>query len=1063
MVPSTAVCILLASLSLWLLRSKDQTHRLARKLIAHTAAGIFTLLSFFSLLGHLLSLIPTVNPLFFSQLPSPQTAAALAFMSPTAAATFLFLGCAVFIIDWYPGGKAWPSQFLCLGSVTTTLIGLFGLMLGRRVSSIDLTIPAPAVAAFFLLNSSLLCSRPNWTLGGVITRHSQGAQWLRRTLPFAALLFSITGWLIAKPLLSNVQFTWREIALLALCAACMLTLFIGWVVYMMDRSETVNPEQPSSVRAISGSSSDQQEEPDAELRLRQWVKFSAMMAVLLMSLLGLLSWHMAQQAQRDASYVAHTHQADATLQLTLRHMVDTETGMRGYFLTGQTDFLEPYEAGRKAVVVDLSTLRKSIVDPEQQRRLDLLDQRVAIKLAFARNLVEARQKSGANPSLAQLEHSKQLMDQLRSSIDGIETAETRLLTERTQRARATRNLTTSAVGLGSVFGVIFLSIAGITVHRELSVSAVVRAKVKALNADLERRVGQRTAELQCRTAELQSEVAARIANERKLENQAALLELSGDAILVRDLENRIIFLNPAAQHMYGLSAEEAEGRVSHEVLQTDFPLPVSEIDTALEKNGSWLGELRHRTRQGDLIIVASRWTMQRDGRGAPMAILEVNRDITERKQHEELLATQAEELKQSRQALEEKTFMLQSVLESMIEGLVAADQHGNFILWNEAAEKIVGRGATKLPPQEWNAHYELCMPDTVTPIPPGEGPLERAIRGEVSSTEIILHNPKIDQQVWLEINSSPLRAKDGTLRGGVSAFRDITRRKADEMEIHQLNEDLEARIARRTAQLEVANQELEAFSYSVSHDLRSPLRHIAGFSRILMSEFGDGLEPEARKHLENIENAVDRMGRLIDGLLKMATLGRHALRSRQTELNPIVDEIVSQLEPECVGREVEWRIARLPELECDPVLMRQVLQNLLHNALKYTRNRSQAVIEIDSIQRYGQPPVIFVRDNGAGFDMRYAEKMFGVFQRFHSKTQFEGTGVGLATVFRILQRHGGIIWATAEVDQGATFYFATQPVTDQAEITANAAPAGERIYAETGGHSSKRRAGRSTT
>jgi light-regulated signal transduction histidine kinase (bacteriophytochrome) len=127
-----------------------------------------------------------------------------------------------------------------------------------------------------------------------------------------------------------------------------------------------------------------------------------------------------------------------------------------------------------------------------------------------------------------------------------------------------------------------------------------------------------------------------------------------------------------------------------------------------------------------------------------------------------------------------------------------------------------------------------------------------------------------------------------------------------------------------------------------------------------------------------------------------------------------------------------------------PVLMRQVLQNLLHNALKYTRNRSKAVIEVDSIQRHGQPPVIFVRDNGAGFDLRYAEKLFGVFQRFHSKTELEGTGVGLATVFRILQKHGGSIWANAEVDQGATFYFATQPVTDQAEITANTAPAGER-------------------
>jgi PAS domain S-box-containing protein len=1044
MVPSTAACILLASLSLWLLRSKDQSQQPARKLVANTAIGIFSLLALFSLLGHLFGLNLSVHPLGLSPLSSTQTAAPLAFMSPTTAATFLFLGCAFIIIDWCPPKKPWPSQFFCLAAATTTMIGLFGLMLGSRVSSVGLISPAPAVAAFFLLNGGLLCSRPTWALGGLVTRHSQGAEWLRRTLPFAALLFAITGWVIAKPLLSNVHFTWTEIALLALSAACMLTLFIGWVVYMMDRSETIGSEQPLALQPHSGPSLDLRQEPEAEIRLRHWVKFSGVTAVLLMSLLGLLSWHMAQQAQRDAVWVTHTHQASAALQLTLRHLVDTETGARGFFLTGQANFLEPYETGRRAVLVDMPALRKLIVDPDQQRRLDLLDQRVALKLALMFSLVGVKQQSGVNPSLTQLVQSKQLMDQVRATVDEIETAESRLLTQRTQRARATRNLTTTAVGLGSVFGVIFLSIAGITVHRELGVSARARASVKTLNAELEQRVELRTAELQSRTAELQSEISARITNEKKLKNQAALLELADDAILVRDLENRVVFFNKAAQDMYGLSREEASGRVSHELLQTKFPLPLADVEKALADTGSWQGELRHSTRHGDEVVVASRWTLQRDNQGAPMAILEINRDITERKQHEEQLAAQAEELRVSRQALEEKTFILQSVLDSMIEGLVAADQHGNFILWNEAAEKIVGRGATKLPPREWSAHYQVYTADMVTPIGPGEGPLERALRGETSSTEIILHNPELDRQVWLEINSSPLRSKDGALRGGVSAFRDITQRKTDEIEIRKLNEELEIRIARRTAQLEAANQELEAFSYSVSHDLRSPLRHIAGFSRILVNEFGARMDSEARAHLQSIESAVDRMGQLIDGLLKMATLGRHALRPRHTELNPIVDEIVSQLQPECAGREVEWRITPLPTLECDPVLMRQVLQNLLHNALKYTRGRSRAIIEVNSIQQDGQPPVIFVRDNGAGFDLKYAEKLFGVFQRFHSKNEFEGTGVGLATVYRILQKHGGTIWAEAEVNQGATFYFATQPVTDQAGITAYAAPAGAR-------------------
>ena len=240
----------------------------------------------------------------------------------------------------------------------------------------------------------------------------------------------------------------------------------------------------------------------------------------------------------------------------------------------------------------------------------------------------------------------------------------------------------------------------------------------------------------------------------------------------------------------------------------------------------------------------------------------------------------------------------------------------------------------------------------------------------------------------------------------------------------------------RTEQLEASNRELEAFSYSVSHDLRTPLRHIAGFSRILANEFGPVMPVEAQEHLQSIEHAVHRMGLLVDALLKMAILRRRSLRLSHSELNPIVDEVISMLKPDCDGRDVEWRIAKLPALDCDPVLMAQVFQNLLGNALKYSRGRAKTVIEMDSIQQPGKPPIIFVRDNGAGFNMKYAERLFGVFQRFHTDAEFEGTGVGLATVQRIIQKHGGMIWAEAEPDHGAAFYFALQ-TTEQVGMASN--------------------------
>jgi signal transduction histidine kinase len=366
--------------------------------------------------------------------------------------------------------------------------------------------------------------------------------------------------------------------------------------------------------------------------------------------------------------------------------------------------------------------------------------------------------------------------------------------------------------------------------------------------------------------------------------------------------------------------------------------------------------------------------------------------------------------------------MLQSVLDSMGEGLIAADRDGNFLLWNDSANKMMGRKASNLPTEQWTPYYKVFLPDGVTPYPASELPLVRALNGESVRVELMIEHPERAEGVFLEVTARPLKGSQGNLGGGVAVLRDITQRKTAEREIQALNQNLEARVVERTAELKAANKELEAFTYSVSHDLRAPLRHIRGFTQVLVDEFHSSLPAEAQRHLQSIERGAQRMGQLVDELLKLSHLGREALTVEVTRLSSLVKDVVNLLTPEIEGRPVEWKIDELPSVECDPILIRQVFQNLISNALKYSRPRSPAVIEIGQTEREGER-VIFVKDNGVGFDMKYSDKLFGVFQRLHRAEEFEGTGIGLATVQRIIKKHRGRVWVEAELDRGATFYF----------------------------------------
>jgi signal transduction histidine kinase/CheY-like chemotaxis protein len=258
----------------------------------------------------------------------------------------------------------------------------------------------------------------------------------------------------------------------------------------------------------------------------------------------------------------------------------------------------------------------------------------------------------------------------------------------------------------------------------------------------------------------------------------------------------------------------------------------------------------------------------------------------------------------------------------------------------------------------------------------------------------------------------------------------LARRKLELLanELNQLNAELEGRVRERTAQLQEANKELESFSYSVSHDLRAPLRHITGFAQMLERKAGAKLDDISRSHLKTIISAAQQGGTLVDDLLAFSRMGRAELRQTQVELQPLVEEVRRELEADAGGRSIEWRIGSLPPVRADPALLRQVIRNLLGNAMKYTRPKPHALIEVGSRQTPNEVEV-WVRDNGVGFEMQYVDKLFGVFQRLHTVEEFEGTGIGLANVRRIISRHGGRTWAEGAVGQGATFHFSLPPAS----------------------------------
>lgn len=356
------------------------------------------------------------------------------------------------------------------------------------------------------------------------------------------------------------------------------------------------------------------------------------------------------------------------------------------------------------------------------------------------------------------------------------------------------------------------------------------------------------------------------------------------------------------------------------------------------------------------------------------------------------------------------------LVESNIIGVLFPDLAGNVLEANDAFLQMIGYDREDL--QAGRVNWKSMTP-------PGYEAIDREKVEELRTSRICAPFEKVylhkdGRQVPVLVGAAML---DGSQQETIAFVIDLTERKQAEAAIHQLNETLEQRVQERTAQLIAMNQELEAFAYSVSHDLRAPLRYIGGFVSLLQKQAAATLDESSLHYLNVITDTTKQADRLIDDLLAFSRMGRAEMRHTRIDMNQLVAEVQQDLQPVIDNREVHWSIAPLPSVQADPAMLRLVLRNLVDNALKYTQLRSIAKIEIGSVLRE-QEVVFYVRDNGVGFDMKYAYKLFGVFQRLHSDPQFVGNGIGLANVRRIVHRHGGRAWAEGTLDRGSTFFFA---------------------------------------
>lgn len=668
--------------------------------------------------------------------------------------------------------------------------------------------------------------------------------------------------------------------------------------------------------------------------------------------------------------VRRTTQAHTQLVGLFSLLKDIETGSRGFLLTGDESHLVSHHAGLDQFPQRYEAVKAFLADsPELRGALAALKPVMDAKLEKITRGLEAYRTEGLGAAAAIVASASntQLMDTIRTGFAALEAEEARLQEIRINASELEGRRAVAATGSGLALAVFFLGSSYYFMRRDQIARAITTTTLQRQNAEI---------------ADLYNRAPCGYHS----------LRSDGTFLAINDTE--LAWL--------GYQREEVVGRKTF----VDFLSPASRATFAecfprFLKEGHiediWFDMVR---RDGTVLPVSLSATAVVDDAGRYIRSRSTLFDITARRRLAQLTQEARTYAESIVDTVPEPLIILTSDLR------VNSANQAYFTVFDTSAAETVGHLFTELNHRQW------CAPELIAALS------SIALnQGSLSDFEFHATFPKLGAKVML-INARQLGRTNQATPLILVAITDITARKAAEDRVTQLH----AQATERATHLAAANQELEAFSYSVSHDLRAPLRHLSGYSQMLEKQASTALDEKSRHYVRVIGQTAREMGVLIDELLAFSGIGRARLQRGQVSLDTLVAEVRERLTLASEGRRITWNIAALPTIEGDPGLLRQVFVNLLDNAIKYTRKCADARIDITLAPSDDTETIITIRDNGAGFDMKYAHKLFGVFHRLHSAAEFEGNGIGLATVRRILQRHGGRIWAEAEPGAGATFH-----------------------------------------